>query len=836
MGAPNPPLERSIFFRYDKRKVGTTDLELEPGATTSSARSLLETQSSNIVYVNFTTGDDATGDGSSGNPYKTYDKGRQEVAGSAKTHIEWMTSDDIFSDIDTPTQISIGQKADLLTGDDWITSTTPSFGADLILGVASDGAGNWVAVGDNGKIAYSTDNGDNWTQASVPSFGGSRVDYVDTDRSGNWVAVGASGKIAYSTDNGDNWTQATTPSFGADNVRGVSSDRLGVWVAVGDNGKIAYSTDNGDNWTQATTPSYAGTQVIGVTNDGAGNWVSTGASGKIAYSTDNGDNWTQASVPSFGADSVQAVTTNRSGRWVAVGDNGKIAYSTDNGDNWTQATTPSFGASLVSGVSTDTLGLWIASGSSKMAYSTDNGDNWFQSSTGTFTLMNDVATNDIGNWVSVGSVGNIQINNVEISADLSGVELSYSPSLTTANVKLWNVTSELTSGEKNIATSAAGIEINQCKFTNTIENAVDITSNTCTVTNSILKTTATGKFSLLITGTAAALGNIDTEFNTCIGDVKFDNNGGTGKELCQNSIIQGSITGTETTDKMTIDSGDIYNGTLTDVLFSTQYVKFVDPLFIDATTYKIQREVGYGSGTYDFDSPLVGQAVDHASASVDHLTSQGNDRDFGAWSYDDTNVNEDYIFSHFFPKPQQNNAYQENITPKATAHQGSDGTMEVANDPDRKTETIRINYVNLNENDIAILDAIERLDNMSVYVSIIPDITIDLSNLTVDGNQSAGVFSVQIVSAVVFSGSIVTIESKEYRVLYVSPNLSAATDIILDRALEDNISDTDAITRTYPTGLGEYQYLPSTRQMTRTLIEESEYKQGVTITLVRKYE
>ena len=67
---------------------------------------------------------------------------------------------------------------------------------------------------------------------------------------GKFVAVGNSGKMAYSTD-GVFWTTVTTSRFGTTAIRGVAygGDKF---VAVGDFGMMAYSTD-GIMWTAVGT-------------------------------------------------------------------------------------------------------------------------------------------------------------------------------------------------------------------------------------------------------------------------------------------------------------------------------------------------------------------------------------------------------------------------------------------------------------------------------------------------------------------------------------------------------------------------------------------------------
>ena len=69
------------------------------------------------------------------------------------------------------------------------------FGSSLIFAITY-GNGKFVAVGDSGKGAYSTD-GVTWTAISDMKFGTSGI-YTITYGNGKFVAVGISGKGAYS--------------------------------------------------------------------------------------------------------------------------------------------------------------------------------------------------------------------------------------------------------------------------------------------------------------------------------------------------------------------------------------------------------------------------------------------------------------------------------------------------------------------------------------------------------------------------------------------------------------------------------------------------------------
>ena len=123
-----------------------------------------------------------------------------------------------------------------------ITASVP-FGTSSIRGIATDANSAWVAVGNSGKAARSTDNGVTWTDitAAVP-FGTSIIWAVATDANSAWVAVGDAGKAARSTDNGVTWTDITASvPFGTSNIFGIATDANSAWVAVGDAGKAARS-------------------------------------------------------------------------------------------------------------------------------------------------------------------------------------------------------------------------------------------------------------------------------------------------------------------------------------------------------------------------------------------------------------------------------------------------------------------------------------------------------------------------------------------------------------------------------------------------------------------
>ena len=262
-----------------------------------------------------------------------------------------------------------------------------SYGYGVAYGKDGNGVGLWVAVGMGGLIAKSTD-GNVWTPAytSVAGNVGGLTTYgygVAYGKDGNgvglWVAVGQGGLIAKSTD-GNIWTPAagsgTNKGGITDNGRGVAYGKdgtgAGLWVAVGDGGLIAKSTD-GNVWTPTAFVdgvngkggiTGAGRGVAyGKDALGAGLWVAVGFDGLIAKSSD-GNVWTPAATVS-GVSGKGGITTYAygvaygkdalgAGLWVAVGQGGVIAKSTD-GNVWTPAATSADGSK--GGITSPGLGV-----------------------------------------------------------------------------------------------------------------------------------------------------------------------------------------------------------------------------------------------------------------------------------------------------------------------------------------------------------------------------------------------------------------------------------------------------------------------------------------------
>ena len=261
-------------------------------------------------------------------------------------------------------------------GTSW-SSVQPLNFANLTTVIASDGKGNWVSGGLNavlnstgeiessqGVLAYSSD-GKNWSSGQIIN-GFYGVSGVATDGNGNWVAVGVNGElllgqsegvVSYSSD-GKNWSSAKQIN-GFSTITSVATDGKGNWVAVGSavlnstggiessQGVVSYSSD-GKNWS-SVQPLNEFSYITSVASDGKGNWVAVGISpfntgtqtqGLFSNSSD-GKNWSSAETLN-GLNIVTGVASDGKGNWVAGGVIGKfdlgsdqavITYSTD-GKNW----------------------------------------------------------------------------------------------------------------------------------------------------------------------------------------------------------------------------------------------------------------------------------------------------------------------------------------------------------------------------------------------------------------------------------------------------------------------------------------------------------------------
>jgi len=194
------------------------------------------------------------------------------------------------------------------------------------------GGGKWVT-----DDSYSTD-GLNWIAGtSTLRINSPKIVYGN----GKFLAIGEQNKIAYSTD-GQSWVDVSNPPFITDSNPDYINDIAygdGKFIVVGGN-KIANSTD-GTNW-RSVSPTLFGDMIIDHIAYGNGKFVASNWNA-MAYSMD-GINWRSVNGKEkgngwgFDYNKFDCIAYGN-GKWIALRSTWGLGYSSD-GINWTPAFNP----------------------------------------------------------------------------------------------------------------------------------------------------------------------------------------------------------------------------------------------------------------------------------------------------------------------------------------------------------------------------------------------------------------------------------------------------------------------------------------------------------------
>lgn len=254
--------------------------------------------------------------------------------------------------------------------------------------LATDGAGNWVAITTTDLTYYSNDDARTWTQATDVVTGGTQLSAVEADSDGNFLILGIGTlKVWRSTNAGVNWTKVKDGG----NIGSVNKftwyPPTSQWIAGGNSTTIAVSTDaTGSSWSSYVDAKFITStrpilQVgnmclmagfnIGATParcfinnldpDVIGNWLGNtgppdppGAVGLVSadtdgttalvaravnqdlYSTSNGSAWSTHTHPGTGV-CQRILWSEIEEVWIIFDDDGDCYESTDL-TNWTQRT------------------------------------------------------------------------------------------------------------------------------------------------------------------------------------------------------------------------------------------------------------------------------------------------------------------------------------------------------------------------------------------------------------------------------------------------------------------------------------------------------------------
>jgi hypothetical protein len=262
-----------------------------------------------------------------------------------------------------------------------------------------DGAGKFVAGGNNGDFVYS---GYDMVWNTIPAIGGDIRAMVHVNGK-FWASSHIVTPSIFTSVDGISWDRpAGGPNFGSGLGMGTDGNmRIG---AVGLNSQgFAYSNDGGENWLNAdlNESNWGTVRNLRGLAYGPDIAVIVGDSGGIMTAPLNdlrrGFRLVMEGVPHTG---TYIDVAYGGGRFVAVGAAGQVAYS-NNGTTWTAA--PALSGQLNVVVYKD--GFFVAGGAGGIWYS-ENGDTWIASTVPTgFGVFDIVYGGD--KWVAVGGSGRI---------------------------------------------------------------------------------------------------------------------------------------------------------------------------------------------------------------------------------------------------------------------------------------------------------------------------------------------------------------------------------------------------------------------------------------------
>jgi hypothetical protein len=231
--------------------------------------------------------------------------------------------------------IAVGSGGSIYKSIDGAGWTRIALNISVGFNAASYAFGKFVAVGSgtSNNIVSSTDLA-TWTPATTAVVGG--LNAMATDGT-TLVAVGDSGKLWYSTD-ALVWTDASVNSVSAP-LYGVGYMANGTWLAVGQGG-VMLTSNNGRSWTVSSTSAGATPQSLRAVASLGSTWVAVGDNGTILISLDSGASWSVRSVasgPTLYAVNGSNTTVDAINQFLAVGAGG-AAYTSADGLNWSSQT------------------------------------------------------------------------------------------------------------------------------------------------------------------------------------------------------------------------------------------------------------------------------------------------------------------------------------------------------------------------------------------------------------------------------------------------------------------------------------------------------------------
>lgn len=820
----------SFMIEAGRKRRATVTVEEQPGAHTGSTRKYIpQYADSEIIFRAPTTGSDAADGLTELTPKQT--KSACDTAAGSTKKIRIIEACALSEDIEKPTEMKIGIAGSISGSqtspvDTWMAAATPSYGGTGVRCLAYiTHAGVYLSGGNSGKLANSPD-GNTWTQLAGAGFGASTVNsiaYSENLRRAVVVGVGgAPGYVAY-TDDGATFTHITSPFTLSPDVV-IYSRYHKKFIAAGRYGEIFHSAD-GITWMPAkfnpldkfAYPTNYAVRGMAV-NDLTGRIVlihtTAGASGSTkvkVYYADEPDTWTAATTTFTDSWDYFGITVNPStGRFVMGGNTttaGDFQYSDDGGDTWSQAATPSYGADGARAIFYDPeLDALISTGNGgKSAYSTDDGNTWVQAATSGIAGGNGggcIAKSTIGGRLIIGTYLGVIVYSSAYSATISASIAGF----TVSRASFSGTISAYNCSLGKFGTTAA-LSTENCRFTASGSN----------VSNNAQK-----HMGLLVDGsvhfttTPAAQNAFSLTRYTVAGAVYIHNASAKYFEEIKDGIVTDGIQADYT---VVVESGNV-RGTCTNVVFGIG-ISVADPAFVNETDYQLKREVN----GYDEDSVCVAK-------SSYYYNSAGARRDIGAWSYKETNPFYIYERAYEMRKPSAKDSTAHTERQPEYLYWGEDMTPDVATDPDSRGEELVLNYRTLPIADVEFFRYLRSLKDRTVRIDYDPSWT-PASTVTVDGDQSAGADVLVLLTSTLEAGQKLTISGKTYSVI----RMSGTTKAVLNRSLQDAVTNGQTITVSDTSGKGLFQFTTDTDiNLTRFYENNRAYLKGVKMKFVRKAE
>ena len=237
-----------------------------------------------------------------------------------------------------------------------VWATTPNVTAFAWLGEEN---GSWaICAGQSGRAARTNDIADpnSWgdvtTALNNSGFGVNQVWCIAANRDDrDFLAVGQNAKVAISVNDGATWTDLSSNITSLDPTW-TQTVTCVIWdgtryIMGGEDGKLAYYTGGtSGTWTYQSINGSAnwisGADIRAIKYNGNGTYVLAGSSGSqtqiaVSRSTDGGNTWTSQTVTISTTTSVMSNSIEyANGEWMIGLANGKMIRSADDGVTWSE--------------------------------------------------------------------------------------------------------------------------------------------------------------------------------------------------------------------------------------------------------------------------------------------------------------------------------------------------------------------------------------------------------------------------------------------------------------------------------------------------------------------